>query len=296
MGKKDNKEKFSVERIKFSSSFMPPVMVRRVMPKEKQKAEFAVTMLFSQILLGKGHVITKIELNKNDENKGADTIITLDGVDKGIQLTKFVPDDYLRRQDVGPKRSYQLASLIQSKIKKIHFKINIYIYPPDRKSIPRNKAKLDLKLADFISRKIEEYKEEIEGSTRPVFISVEDTKLSEIAKVITLNYIPPNRQSTFPGKENVYVSFEFDANSFDSEQVTREVGQIFQRKDGGEADFLLIWADRSDLIHQEEEIFSIIKKKFMMSTFEQIYFLAFFDREDLFASSILIYEVKEDGA
>ncbi|MFN0215831.1 MAG: hypothetical protein ACKVT2_16350 [Saprospiraceae bacterium] len=296
MEKEPLKNKIGGGSFKFMSSPLPPEPIPKVMPSDKRKAEFALTMLFGQLLLANGHEITKIAINENDADKGADTIIRIDGVDKGIQITKLILNDLLKRKDVGLKRSYKISELITENFD-IDFKLNIFIYPPNHNKnvIPKNRAKLDSELASMIRNSIQENIGALKHSTDAIFISVEKETIKEIASTISLNPIPNGHYPIFPGQKNVYVNYEIDNNFFTHEEVVTAVNTIFDRKNNGKSEFLLIWADRSEILSQDEQIFELIESKFSNCSFEEVFFLTFYDRADLFRKTIRIKNVKKYG-
>jgi len=281
---------------KFMSSPLPPEPIPKVMPSDKRKAEFALTMLFGQLLLANGHEITKIAINENDADKGADTIIRIDGVDKGVQITKLILNDLLKRKDVCLKRSYKISELITENLD-IDFKLNIYIYPPNHNQnvIPKNRAKLDNELSSLIRNSIQENINALKHSTDTIFITVENETIKEIASTISLNPIPNEHYSLFPGQKNVYVNYEIDNNFFTYDEVVAAVNTIFDRKNNGRSEFLLIWADRSELLSQDDKIFELIESKFSKCSFEEVFFLTFYDRADLFRKTIRIKNVNKQG-
>lgn len=297
MNKENTENRVGGGSFKFMSSPLPPEPIPKVMPIEKRKSEFAITMLFSQLLLANGYEITKIELNENDENKGADSIIKLNGVDKGIQITKLVLNDLLKRKDVGFKRSLKLSELITEELE-IDFKLNVFVYPPNhnKNEIPKNRAKLDKSLASKIKENIEANLERLKNSIEPVFVEIKKESLKKVASTFSLNPIQKGHHPIFPGQNNVFVNYEMDNNFFTHEEALKEVDTMFQRKNNGKAEFLLIWADKFDLLYQDEKFFTLIQDKFSSSSFEEVFFLTFFDRADLFNKTIKIRKVKNTEA
>ncbi len=296
MNKEIIENKIGGSSFKFMSSPLPPEPISKVMPIDKRKAEFALTMLFTQLLLANGDEITKVELNENDENKGADTIIRINGKEKGIQITKLVLNDLLKRKDVGLKRSLKISKLITENFE-IDFPLNVFIYPPklNENEIPKNRAKLDKSLVSKIRESIISNLESLRKSIEPIFITIEKENLKKIASTISLKPIQKGHHPIFPGQNNIFVNYEIDNNFFAHEEVLKGIETIYKRKNNGKSEFLLIWADRFELLYQDEEIFKLIEKKFSKSSFEEVFFLTFFDRMDLFSKSIRIKKVKNHG-
>ena len=58
------------------------------------------------------------------------------------------------------------------------------------------------------------------------------------------------------------------------------------------ANILLIWGERFELIYQEDNISPLLIEKFKETTFDEIYFLTLFDRDDLFWESWKMFKIK----
>lgn len=288
-----DQNKFNLGTMKLMVSATPAHPNPNVIPKDKRKSEFAVTLIFAQLLMANGYSVTKIELNENDENKGADSIVKVNGNVKGIQITKLVLNEILTRRNVSIKKSLDIAKIITENLD-IDFKLNVMIYPPNlnRNEMPPNKPKLIKKLAEEIKKSIKLNLDNLKTSPDAIFVELENDSLDKMASIITLNPIPKGLYSVFPGIKNIFVNYEFDNNFFNYEDAKNEIDLIFQRKNNGKADYLLIWADVFDLIYKQDVFFNLIQKKFEYSSFEEIFFLTFFDRKDLFNKSIQIKKVK----
>jgi len=63
------------------------------------------------------------------------------------------------------------------------------------------------------------------------------------------------------------------------------VQHIYNRKNDGKAQILLIWVDEYEIMYKRKELCQIIHDKFKDSTFINIALFTFLDRKDLFFQS-----------
>jgi hypothetical protein len=55
---------------------------------------------------------------------------------------------------------------------------------------------------------------------------------------------------------------------------------------------LIIWADQREVLEQIKEVAQMIMKKFRDSSFQEVFFMTFLDRIDLFKDTLKIIKVK----
>lgn len=290
----NNQETKKIGIIKFQSTFAPPGnFIKKVIPGEKRQAEFYLSILFAQYLLFNNTLIDKIELNKQDENKGADINARINGKDIGIQLTRLVPDDYLSRRKAAYEKSFLIAKDIAQRLT-VNFQVNINIFPKKAtsKKIPSRDLKSNNSLVDEI---VQNLKTEIENNQlESNFINkaVINKKAQQIARSYSFYKIPPGQFSTFPGVNNVHVNFDFDSIHITSSELSRQIDKIYKNKNQGSAELLIIWADQHEILEQIKEVADLIKVKFSESSFSEVYFMTFLDRIDLFRDSLKINKLK----
>lgn len=279
---------------KFQTTFSPPnTFIKKVIPIEKRKAEFYLSILFAQYLLFNNRQIDKIELNDNDENRGSDINSRIDGKDIGIQLTRLVPDDYMTRKKVAFDKSLFVASEISQRLKP-DFPLNINIYPQyiDQVGIPSKNLKSNIALIEEIAENLKNDLSKLKSESETIFKSVNNNKAQEIAKSYTFNPIPKDQYSAFPGKDNVFVNFEFDLIHITDIELSAQIDKIYNNKNNGSSQILIIWADQHEILEQIKEVAQMINKKFQDSSFQEVFFMTFLDRIDLFRDTLKIIKVK----
>lgn len=290
----NNQETKKIGMIKFQSTFASQgSFIKKVIPGEKRQAEFYLSILFAQYLLFNNTIIDKIELNKQDENKGADINARINGKDIGIQLTRLVPDDYLSRRNAAFEKSFLLARDIAQRLT-VNFQVNINIFPKNAssKKIPSRDLKSNNSLVDEI---VQNLKTEIDNNrlesnfTNKAVINKEAQK---IAKSYSFYKIPSGQFSTFPGINNIHVNFDFDSIHITNSELSRQIDKIYENKNQGSAELLIIWADQHEILEQVKEVADLIKVKFSESSFSEVYFMTFLDRIDLFRDSLKINKLK----
>lgn len=279
---------------KFQTTFSPPnTFIKKVIPTEKRKTEFYLSILFAQYLLFNNRQIDKIELNDNDENRGSDINSRIDGKDIGIQLTRLVPDDYMTRKKVAFDKSLFVASEISQRLKP-DFPVNINIYPQyiDQVGIPSKNLKSNIALIEEIAENLKNDLSKLKSESETIFKSVNNNKAQEIAKSYTFNPIPKDQYSAFPGKDNVFVNFEFDLIHITDIELSAQIDKIYKNKNNGSSQILIIWADQHEILEQIKEVAQMINKKFQDSSFQEVFFMTFLDRIDLFRDTLKIIKVK----
>lgn len=288
------KKKLGGKSFKLSSSALPYQKLPPALPSNKQSKEFVLTMIFSHFLLYNGIRITKLEVNEDDSHGKPDTKIVANGIEQGIQLTKISLNDPLRRINVAERQTNELLNLFPDNIE-ISSPINIYIYlnSKNKNSIPKGNLKKKKKLVDLISKGITNNKDKIFGhNPEIVFLPIEDSELINLANSITINPVNTGHFSTFQGKKGIHINYEFDAHDWDEEDLDEEINRIIETKKGGNEDILLIWADRFELLYQDDKVGDILRNKFSKTEFKEVFFLTLFDRVDMFLNSWKVVKIK----
>lgn len=286
--------KLGGKSVKFSGSAFPYKKPPPALTGDKQSKEFVLTMVFAHALHYNGVKITKIEVNEDDSHGKPDTIIVANGEEVKIQLTKISMNDPLRRMNIAERQTNELLNLISEEID-IPKPINVYIYlnSNNKNAIPKGNQKEKKKLAQLIAAKIEEERENIFGEN-PKFVgfAVEDSELKKLANSITINPVNAGYFSTFKGRNGIHINYEFDIHDWNEEDLDREIERIVKSKETGQQDLLLIWADRFELLYQDEEVSRVLVERFSKTSFKDVYFLAIFDRVDMFVESWRIRKIK----
>ncbi len=69
---------------------------------------------------------------------------------------------------------------------------------------------------------------------------------------------------------------------FSKEDIDKECKNIYQKKNGGKAEVLLIWADTFEILYDPTTIEQSLKKQFIDSSFEEVVLFTFYNRIDLY--------------
>ena len=287
-------KKLGGKSFKFSSSPLPNQKPPPALSSDKPSREFVLTMIFSHALLFNGIRITKIEVNDDDSHRKPDTKIVVNGIEKGIQLTKISLNDPLRRINIAEKQTNELLNLFPDNIE-IKNPINVYIYlnSNNKNAIPKGNLKKKKKLVELISNGIVDNKNRVFGENPEiVYLPINDEELKKLANSITINPINTGHTSLFKGKQGIHINYEFDLHDWDENDLNEEIERIIESKRGGHEDLLLIWGDRFELLYQDIEIANILRKKFSGTEFKEIYFLTLFDRVDMFLDSWKVMKIK----
>ena len=288
------KQKLGGKSFNIASSALPYQKPPPALPSNKQSKEFVLTMIFSHFLLYNGIRITKLEVNEDDSHGKPDTKIVANGIEQGIQLTKISLNDPLRRINVAERQTDELLNLFSDNIE-ISSPINIYIYlnSKNKNSIPKGNLKKKKKLVDLISKGITNNKDKIFGNNPEiVFLPREDSELKNLANSITINPVNTGDFSTFQGKRGIHINYEFDTHDWDEEDLDEEITRIIESKKGGNEDILLIWADRFELLYQDDKVADVLRNKFYKTEFKEVFFLTLFDRVDRFLDSWKVVKIK----
>lgn len=163
----------------------------------------------------------------------------------------------------------------------------------NKNAIPKGNLKQKKKLAELIVTKIEEQRENIFGDNPEFFgFAIEDSDLKKLANSITINPVNSGYFSPYQGRNGIHINYEFDTHNWDENDLNNEIARIIKSKEGGEEDLLLIWADRFELLYQDEDVTEVLREKFAETSFKQVYFLVLFDRIDMFMGSWRIRKIK----
>jgi len=248
----------------------------------KKTEEFFITSLFGQMLLYNHIPVIGIEVCEDDSDKGADTIIKILNTDsKEIQVTRFTLTEYLKRRKVAEKQVDKLIDEVL-RLTLIPFPVNVTVnlYQPGNN--PFNTKKLNELLAKEIAAAINAGQKEIKLSDKFFNHAVANEKLKPITPMITLQSIPQGFYSAFHGRDNIHIDLDFDNVGFNKKDIEEECLNIFNKKDGGKAKTLLIWADTFEILYDASPIIEELKRQFQHTTFDEIFFFSFYNSLSLY--------------
>ncbi len=97
----------------------------------------------------------------------------------------------------------------------------------------------------------------------------------KFADAFNLYPVPDTHKSCYFGDNNVYIDYEFDDIKISEEDLKYSAEKIYDDKNGGNSDILIIWGDQNQFLKTENLIIKELKEKFRETTFHKVYFLAF---------------------
>lgn len=262
---------------------LPEYTAPRLFTNKKQE-EFFVANIYTQMLFFSDIPVTGVYVCEDDSNMGADAIIkTTGGKEETIQITRFVLTNYLKRKNAAAKRVMRIVEGVLA-FGKADVPVNIRVFPKLEKSkMPADNRKIDQFLAEKISMLIKKHSAAL--NTSHDFINcpiLPNDPIFEVSPIISLQSIPPGCYSNYVGKDNIYISLDFNEIYFNQDDIRQECTNIFSRKNGGKSSTLLIWADRFEILYSPELIIHHLQETFKDSSFERVYFLSFFTKKHLF--------------
>lgn len=271
---------------------LPSYMAPKVFTTQKTE-EYFVTTLYAQHLLYNRIPTIGVEVCEDDSNKKADSIVKLEnGKIIKVQVTRFTLTEYLNRRKIAENKVEKIIKEI-NKIKKIDIPVNITFNAHKYTKLLPNSSKIYRAVAKLIVETISMKKNELEKPG--VFINevVNDENLKEYLPLITLQRIPPGNYSNYFGRDNVFIDLDFNNITFTQKDIDEESLNIFNKKNNGEAEVLLIWADTFETLYDIKPFGESLEKQFEKSSFEEVYFLKFYNRLE-FTGQIEIAQLKRN--
>ena len=144
----------------------------------------------------------------------------------------------------------------------------------------------------YIAQSLNTHLQEIDTSDSPIWINVNDARLSPHFKRIVLNKVPSRAFPNFPGTHNVNVNYDFNDVAYEEADIDTAIDELYRKKNNGIADILLIWADDFELVTNKRSIAEKLCKKFFESSFEEIYFMTFENNMTMFLKSLEFWPLK----
>jgi len=184
-----------------------------------------------------------LRLNDDDSSKKADAIFKEDGVDKGVQITRLLFTRYEERKALASSKSLDLAKRIANLIK-LPLPVVVNIFPATKKDVVplsdanRGRLKIETELVQHIASCLHSEIRNLLFSDSPIWLTIENPKLSKHFRRIVLNPVPRGAFPKFPGVSNIYVNYDFNEVSFEQSDVDHAIEEIYRKKNHGLADFL----------------------------------------------------------
>lgn len=279
-------------KIQFNFDANPSKVNLSVIPKAKAHSEFFISNLFAQYLLLRKISVEKLELNPDDRDKGADVFITIDKKQKGIQLTRLTINNLLWKQSKSALIESDIVDELMQRVN-IDFKLNIHIFPSVIKDNVRlNKKKLQERLIEELVVLIEKNELKLKEEKAYFPIEINNPNLKTVINSIALEFIPENMHSKFTGENNIFVNLNFDDITFTEKDIETTVDKIYDNKNKGKSEILIIWADRREILNTDEMLIDKLKIKFKNTSFEKVFLFLLHDSAELFFKLSKFYNIK----
>lgn len=239
---------------------------------------------------------TDIKLSEDDSHKKPDVYITINDNIKGIQITQFMLNNYLSRFNQSRKLCERMSKNI-SNIVKPEIKINIQVFSPSKRKdiVPQSSKKTFSKLANLIASKISENTDFLKSNNKYLNFHISDKKLTDIAVGFNLYPVPNDCHSNYYGSNGIYIDYRFDDIYISKNDILNEVDKVYNSKNNGKAEILLIWADQKQLMDKYYEIRDALKEKFQSNTtFETVCFMSFYNLLDIKQREINVSDILKE--
>jgi hypothetical protein len=268
-------------------------------PKETQPQELVLGMYFSQILLYRSkRNIQGVRLAppEKEKDKGADIIVTEDGIDYYIQVSRLLFTNYERRKQLAKQQSISFAKRIFDTIPKFNFEIVIKIFPKDKHKVPlssvggRVRGNIERALLLAITKVISDNVDLVNKRQRLQVDLSRDT-LGQHFYSFDVYPVPDNLFANVWGHENIFVEYDFAGSTYNEQDEDIVVQDLFDKKNNGTADTLLIWCNSFEL-HNARRIADKLLAKFAASSFQKVYLMTFRDNWEAFMKTLELWPLK----
>lgn len=252
---------------------------------------------FSQTLKGNfNRSITETKVCSDDSHKNPDILMREDSIWRGVQITQLLFTRYEERKDISARMNQSLADAIAMAIT-LPFPLIVNIQPTAQKGeIPmedvRKKGRLQSELVDFIINMLKKNQAILETSKTPLYFNVDKPKLAPHFRHIALNPIPKHATSRFPSNGNISVNYDQDDVAFNDNDIAAAIDEVFDKKNNGNSEILLIWADNFGLNFHERKIVEGLYSKFSNSSFEEVYFMTFENYKSRITETLNLWPIK----
>lgn len=244
--------------------------------KDTLKVESLIGQLFTAYLreIEKRKVLY-FSHNEKDDHKNPDLYIHIDGKVYGVQVTQFVLREYLTRFNQAKGICEKLSKFI-SDIYKPPIKVNVQICTPwNSDEVPKSSMKKYRTLAKEIAKNISDNISTLTSNNEYLNFNLNNTDLKDIAESYNLYPLPNTHKSNFFGDNNIHIDYGFDNILIFEEDIKETVNKVYNDKNNGNSEILIVWGDERQFMNTEKNIISTLKEKFKNSTFELVYFLTF---------------------
>lgn len=279
-----------------------PVFFKTVLPVNKQAKEVFIVEQFSRIQTISGARLTNIRPNVDDSVGKADVLAITNGNEIGIQLTELKIAHRAASDDRAKRMIESLLSTILAGIKPDH-RIMVDIKSPldyTNQSIKLVGKRLEtlgkiiaegIRNSSFSPSPADYFKKDKSG-LKPNPLDIPE-KLKDTIGRIEIFKISDGHNIMCPGRENVFINFNFDIVVSSDELDEQLVLRILTKKANSLADTLLIWVCDQDFWGQEKRIWQLFLKHSKETAFDNSYLFFFINAEKMFDANMKIFTIKE---
>ena len=215
--------------------------------------------------------------NDEDGHKNPDLFLSTEGKHIGVQVTQFVIRDYLARFNQAKNICEKLSKFI-SDVYKPPIKINIQICTPwDSDEIPKGREKLYKRLAKSIAENIEKNIGQLKSKNEFLNFDLSRTDFKDIAESYNLLPVPNQHISSYFGGNNIFIDYGFDYVVIHEEDIQESANKIYESKNGGNSEILVIWGDEMQFHNTTPHIITALEKEFKNTSFESVYFFGLYN-------------------
>lgn len=213
--------------------------------------------------------------NSKDDHKNPDLFVHIDGELVSVQVTQFVLSDYLLKFNQSKRICEKLSDFISAEYLP-PIKINIQISASwDNNQIKRKPIKVFKKLAKEIANSIKNNITILSAKREYLNFQLNKFDYNDVADDYNLYPVPNDYQSNYFGDNNIYIDYGFDDVLIFKEDIIDTTNKIYNDKNNGKAEVLLIWGNDNEFMNTNKVIIDCLKQKFSETSFKSVYFLTF---------------------
>lgn len=213
--------------------------------------------------------------NTKDDHKNPDLFVHVEGELMSVQVTQFVLNDYLLKFNQSKRICEKLSNFISNEFLP-PIKVNVQISTPwDNNQIQRKPIKIFKKLAKEIANSIKNNITILSTKNEYLNFQLNKFDFKDVADDYNLYPVPNDYQSNYFGDNNIYVDYGFDDILVFKEDIIDTTDKIYNDKNNGKAEVLLIWGNDNEFMNTNKVIIDCLKQKFSETSFKSVYFLTF---------------------
>jgi hypothetical protein len=282
---------------KWQYSRYGPVNRDRFIPKEKRLAEPMLTCFFIQTLRANfRRGITDTKVCSDDSHKRPDMLMLEDGQWRGIQITQLVFTRFEERAASSKTIAHAMADAIYKAVQP-QTPVIVNVYPTVLKGENamegvNKKGKLQAELATFIIEALKKNLSDLHPGMPPIHVAIDAPKLAPHFHHLAFNPLPVKAVSRFPSSGNISVNYDQDDVAYNDNDIAEAIDYIFNKKNNGSSEILLVWADNFGLDFRQRQIATSLALKFSGSSFEEVYLMTFANHASCMKETINLWPLK----